>query len=194
MLNMQNEIWRDVVDFEGYYQVSNLGRVRWNPNRPRYHKTSKPELKKFLNKNYHSVDLSINNKTYRKSVHQLVAAAFIHGFKYGETVNHIDGDKTNNMVDNLEKTTNSLNNIHAYQTGLKKITNKKSQYFGVSTLDRKVKRKDGSINIIRTYKAQVRINGEKVYIKQSTDELECAKAYDDYLNQIGDTIHQRNFP
>lgn len=191
---MQNEIWKDVVDFEEYYQVSNLGRVRWHPNRPLYHKTSKPELKKFLNKNYHSVDLSINNKTYRKNVHQLVAAAFIPGFKYGDLVNHIDGNKTNNMVDNLEKTTNSLNNIHAYQTGLKKITNKKSQYFGVSTLDRKVKRKDGSINIIRTYKAQVRINGEKFYIKQSTDELECAKAYDDYLNQLGDDIHQRNFP
>lgn len=192
MLNMQ-ENWKDVVDFEGLYQVSDMGRVRWHLDRPRYHKTSKPELKKFNNKDYHSVDLSVNNKVYRKSVHQLVAAAFIPNFKYGDVINHIDGDKTNNCISNLELSTTSANNVHAYQTGLKEITNKKSKYFGVSTIDRKLKRKDGSIKIARTYKATIRLSGEKMYIKQSTDEIECAKAYDDYLDSINNTTHQRNF-
>lgn len=193
MLNTLDEFWKDVVDFEEHYQVSNLGNIRKHPNKSHYHKTSKAKLKKFLNKNYHRVDLSINGQVYRKNVHQLVGAAFIPNFKYGDVVNHVDGNKTNNCVFNLERSTASLNNVHAYQTGLKEITNKKSRYYGVATIDRKVKRKDGSVNVIRTYKAAIRLKGEKVYIKQTTDEIECAKAYDAFLNKIGDTIHQRNF-
>ena len=187
------EIWKDVVDFEGYYQVSNLGRIRSHPERERYHKTVKDVLKPYSNRGYLAVALCVNNKSHRRSLHQLVARAFLPNFHYGNIVNHIDGNKHNNCVSNLEKSTSSLNNIHAYQTGLKKVVNKKSKYFGVSTIDRKIKRKDGTININRYYTAQLRVNGEKIFIKQSSNELKCAKAYDDYLDLIGNTTHKRNF-
>lgn len=192
-MTVTSEIWKDVVDFENYYQVSSLGNIRFHPMRKKYHKTTKETLKPYKNRGYLAVNLCVHNKRHRKSLHQLIAKAFISDFNYGDIVNHIDGNKHNNSASNLEKSSYSLNNTHAYQAGLKKIFNKKSNYFGVSTLDRKVIRKDGSINIIQTYKAQVRINGAKVYIMQTTDELECAKAYDRYLDAIGDTIHQRNF-
>ena len=193
MANNAIEIWKDVVDFEGYYQVSSLGRVRSHPERKRYHNTVKDVLKPWNNKGYLAITLCVGNKRCRRSLHQVVARAFLPNFHYGNIVNHIDGNKHNNCVSNLEKSTSSLNNTHAYQTGLKEIANKKSKYFGVSTIDRKIKRKDGTINIIRTYKALLRVNGKKIFIKQSTNELECAKAYDDYLDLIGDTAHKRNF-
>lgn len=193
MANNVIEIWKDVVDFERYYQVSNLGRIRFHPERERYHNTVKDVLKPFSNRGYLMVHMSVNNTKTKKTVHQLVARAFLPNFHYGNVVNHIDGNKHNNCVSNLEKSTASLNNTHAYQSGLKKVVNKKSKYFGVSTIDRKVKRKDGTINIIRSYKALLRVNGEKIYIKQSTNELACAKAYDDYLDLIGNTTHKRNF-
>ena len=193
MTNNVIEIWKDVVDLEGYYQVSNLGRIRSHPKRERYHNTVKDELKPYNNRGYLAITLCVGNKRYKRSLHQLVARAFLPNFQYGNIVNHIDGIKHNNCISNLEKSSSSLNNTHAYQSGLKEVANKKSKYFGVSTIDRKIKRKDGTINIIRTYKAQLRVNGEKIYIKQSTIELECAKAYDDYLDLIGNTTHKRNF-
>ena len=193
MTNNVIEIWKDVVDFEGYYQVSSLGRIRFHPERERYHNTVKDVLKPYSNRGYLAVTLCVSNKRYRRSLHQLVARAFLPNFHYGNIVNHIDGNKHNNCVSNLEKSSSSLNNTHAYQSGLKEIANKKSKYFGVSTIDRRIKRKDGTINIIRTYTAQLRVNGKKIYIKQSTNELKCAKAYDDYLDLIGDIVHKRNF-
>lgn len=69
---------------------------------------------------YLQVVLSHNGYTKRCSVHRLVAAAFLPNPEGKRVVNHIDGDKTNNCVSNLEWATDHENMIHAYATSLKK--------------------------------------------------------------------------
>ena len=68
---------------------------------------------------YSYVSVSVNNHSMTKRVHRLVAEAFL-GENREMQVNHIDGDKTNNSVKNLEYCTQSQNMIHAYKTGLEK--------------------------------------------------------------------------
>lgn len=183
------EIWKPVKDFEQQYEVSNYGRIK----RILRYNVDPKILKQSVVKGYARVTLCKNNAKYAKNVHQVVAAAFIEGFNYGDMINHIDGNKLNNNVDNLEKTTYSLNNSHAFQTGLRTPVNKVSKYFGVHYVNRKYKKRDGTYSIYVSYKAMIRINGIKVFIKECKSEIEAAKAYDEYLNSIGNTTHTRNF-
>ena len=96
-----NEIWRDIDDFEGLYQVSNLGRVR-NLN-------SGKILKFFTQNNYCRVSLSKNNRTYKFLIHRLVAQAFIPNIDNLPVVNHKDENPLNNSVENLEWCTQKYN-------------------------------------------------------------------------------------
>ena len=107
---MPGEVWKDIEDFPNY-QVSNEGRVR-NKKTERM-LTIKPGR----NKQYLSVYLSNNGKENTQTVHRLVAETFL-GKHPGMVVNHIDGDKTNNHVNNLEWCTSRENNIHAIENGL----------------------------------------------------------------------------
>lgn len=120
------EIWKDAVGFEGRYEVSNLGRVRshvcsFNGKDPKEPKTK--ILRDADNKGYRRVVLiSKEGKRCCKTVHRLVAAAFL-GDCTNMEINHIDCDKTNNRVDNLEICTQSHNTLHAYKHGLMKPCN-----------------------------------------------------------------------
>ena len=104
-----NEEWRDIEGFEGYYQVSNLGRVR-SVDREIYHpynKTISHYKGKILkpgkrNKGYLGICLTKGNKQKSFLVHRLVAQAFIPNPYNFEQINHKDEDKTNNQVSNLE--------------------------------------------------------------------------------------------
>jgi len=114
------EEWRNVPDFEGY-QVSSLGRVRGIDrlcgNRPGV--TKGKILKPFRNKRgYLEVNLYNNSKSTAKIIHRLVAKAFISNDFNKPQVNHIDGNKLNNEVSNLEWMSNSENQLHAYSLGL----------------------------------------------------------------------------
>lgn len=122
------EQWKDIVGFEGWYQISNLGRVRSVP-RVVPHKSkhgsvayqrweSKILRPTITNQGYEMVVLSKSGKFSYPTVHRLVAIAFIPNPHNKRTVNHIDGDKTNNVVSNLEWCTSSENNQHAYDVGL----------------------------------------------------------------------------
>lgn len=89
------EVFKDIKDYEGLYQVSNLGRVY----SIRTNKFLKPKLNRC---GYLSVNLKYKGSRVTKSIHRLVAEAFIENVNDLPQVNHIDEDKTNNCVDNLE--------------------------------------------------------------------------------------------
>lgn len=118
------EIWKDIKDYEGLYQVSNLGRVRSldmyvNGRNCKYRRKGKV-LKFILNRGYARVDLRRNNTHNICRVHRLVAETFpdmvgwtedAKGKSFDELqINHKDKNRTNNCVDNLEWCTCKYNN------------------------------------------------------------------------------------
>lgn len=118
-ISNENEIWKDVARFEGLYQVSNFGNVRsvtrfiTRSDRKTYLKKGK-QLKSFVtNKGYEYVMLNdFNSKQHLKTVHRLVAQAFIPNPDNLPVVNHKDENKLNNAASNLEWCTHAYNNVY----------------------------------------------------------------------------------
>ena len=96
------EIWKDIPNYEGLYQVSNLGRVK---SLFKYKKILKPRPRN----GYLRVSLTKNNKSTNYAVHRLVAQAFISNPNNLPEINHKDENKQNNCVDNLEFCTRKYN-------------------------------------------------------------------------------------
>lgn len=114
------EIWKDVVGYEGLYQVSNLGRVKSLPKQVGFRPQQEKLTAIFIDKRgYCKTNLYKNNTHKQVYVHILVGQAFIPNVADKPQINHIDGDKTNNTVENLEWCTAKENVRHAYTTGLK---------------------------------------------------------------------------
>jgi len=122
-----NEEWRPVVGFETQYDISNYGRVR---SKDRIVDRSGPTgncfkngiiLKQYITpKGYCRVQLQSGDKRKNAMVHRLVAKAFIDNINEKPEVNHKNGIKDDNNISNLEWVTSSENQIHAYDTELKK--------------------------------------------------------------------------
>lgn len=119
-------MWKDIDNFNGLYQVSDSGLVksvcRHIENGSKSGMTLNEKVLKcsINNKNgYAYVTLRKDGKSFAFSVHRLVADAFLDNHDNKKVVNHIDGNKLNNCVTNLEYVTYSENNQHAYDTGLK---------------------------------------------------------------------------
>lgn len=120
------EVWKDIEGFQGCYQVSNLGMVKGLNRYVPCGKNGGVRLQKGCilstsenEKGYLRVRISRSRKEkYTFLVHRLVAKAFIENQNNYPQVNHIDGNKKNNNVSNLEWCNNSYNQIHAYAHGL----------------------------------------------------------------------------
>lgn len=113
----EKEIWKPVLGYEGLYEVSNLGRVKSLPR-----ETTKGGLiKLYANKRngYVYVCLSKNGKAHTLRLHRLVLEAFTDYVSgNGLVIDHIDCDKTNNRLDNLEAVTHKVNSQRAIANSL----------------------------------------------------------------------------
>lgn len=129
LLTLEGERWITISDYPDY-KVSNLGRV--------YSNLSGKILKAGMNnKGYKIVILSRNNTRTTKTVHKLVLSAFEPN-NNNDLVNHIDGDKLNNKLDNLEWCSYSGNLQHAWDTGLRKYVGDEIKIYIKTTGETKI--------------------------------------------------------
>lgn len=131
------EIWKTIKEMKTY-EISSYGRVRKRLLR------GYRNLKPFLDKDgYPRVCLCENNIRIYRHVHRLVAQAFIPNPGNKPTVNHKDGNKQNNNVNNLEWNTYRENSLHALRTGLRNMKN--------DGCSKKVAQYDMNMNLIKIY-------------------------------------------
>lgn len=124
-----SEVWKDIKGYEGVYQVSNYGNLR-SLTRTIDDKNGKIKIIKGKSLKASTTSYGYKSVVFRNGlnkenlrVHRLVAQAFIENKDNKPYVNHLDGNKANNRVDNLEWCTNSENMKHAFGTGLKEPSN-----------------------------------------------------------------------
>lgn len=164
---MKAEIWKDIPNYEGHYQVSNLGNVR---SLDRYvngkkYKTYKKGvvLKTRNNKGYYDCVLCMNRKFKCYKVHQLVAMAFLNHKPCGHklVVDHINNIKTDNRIENLQI-------ITARENTTKDRKNTSSKYIGVSWMKRN-----------KRWRAEIK----KTYIGSFKTEIEANNACENKLKE-----------
>lgn len=127
--NIEGELWVDLPQWEGIYQISNLGRIK-SLQRTKKHKSggiqvvkARIKAQKFNKDGYLMVELCKDSKSYTRYVHRLVAQVFILNPDNKRTVNHKKGNITDNRSSELEWATHSENHKHAYRE-LGRVSNK----------------------------------------------------------------------
>lgn len=170
---VEKEEFRDVKGYEGHYQISNFGNVK------SYH-TNKPTgriLKPATNSvGYLFVVLYDNNRRRTYGIHQLIAMAFLGHNPDGhkKVINHIDGNRKNNSIDNLEVTTHR-DNLSKYRYDKKNLS---SIYTGVSW-----------VNAQKKWKASIRINYKSTHLGFFEKEHDAHIAYETALKNIGNKAY-----
>lgn len=162
----RGEIWKDVIGYEGLYQVSNLGRVK---SLPKYHYKNCRILKQTIRKRDGRLSVMLvksGQKNKRITIHRLVAIAFIDNPHELIEINHIDENPKNNVVENLEWCTRKYN--MNYGTTPQRLNIKNKRPVIGQNEDRRVEfdavgygKKDGydSSGIIRSIKLGIRYKG-----------------------------------
>lgn len=151
------EIWKDIPGYEGIYKISNLGKIKalriWTG---RMYIKREVLLKPTIARNgYYRITLSNNKKVKYVNMHRLIAETFIPNPNNYSYINHIDGNKQNNNINNLEWCTQSHNIKEAVRIGLRKTKTR-----GESPNSRKVNQYDLSGNLIKEWNSMVEINEE----------------------------------
>jgi hypothetical protein len=165
------EIWKDIKGYEGYYQISNFGRVKSLPrivNRSG-NKGNMLIGEKILtssNQKYKTIGLKMGGKQKTYKVHKLVAISFLDHKPNGmvEIIDHIDGNKHNNKVDNLQIVNNRFNTSKG-----KLNKSKSSKYTGVYFNSGK-------------WVAGIQIEGKSIYLGRFDNEYDAHIAYQKKLN------------
>lgn len=118
------EIFKDVIGYEGKYFVSNLGNIK---SSPKTHRRKEIILKTMpLKGGYLTVDLCKDKLVTKTLVHRIVANAFIPNPENKPQVNHINGNKQDNRVENLEWVTHSENQLHSIKIGIRTTKGEKN--------------------------------------------------------------------
>jgi hypothetical protein len=152
-----NEIWKDVVGYEEFYEVSNLGNV--------YSKYYKRILCKYLcEKKSYLVTLKRNGGVIQKRISKIVAEAFIENPEDKEHVNHINGDRTDDRLENLRWATHT----QVSQNMKKQRGPCTSSFKGVSFRN----------NALNPWEAKITVNGVPILLGNFYQESEAARAYD----------------
>lgn len=165
------EIWKDVVGYDGLYQISNLGNIY----SLRKNKILKPLENRY---GYLIVNLYIGGKMKTHSIHRLVLLSFDGVDKSDLFVDHVDRNIKNNSLSNLRWCTNSQNQKN-------KIARGKSKYLGVSLYFRECKYFSKKQKKIIYYTqgpkwvCQININGVVKRIGHFENEIDAAKKYDE---------------
>jgi hypothetical protein len=172
------EIWKDVINFKGFYQVSNLGNVRsvdrcvHNSVNGAIIKFKSQELKQTKNnKGYLYVSLCRNSKGLKKSTHQLVAESFLSHVsdKYSKVVDHIDSNILNNCLENLR--------VISHRKNITRSMSNKTGFVGVH--------KSG-----RGYKSIIRLKGKRYHLGTFNTPIEASIAYQNSLNNHNSLTNQ----
>ena len=178
MLNTETGI--PVKGYENLYEVSNLGRVS------NYRKVLKTYT---LNSGYLAMKLVKDGGRKSVLLHRLVAEHFIPNPENKLEVNHINGDKTDNRVENLEWVTSSENKKHALNTGLKE--------YNIPTKGQKLGNSSQYHNVTwdkarSKWKAHIRHENKNWFPKRFDTELEAARHVNWILDELGLTDRPRN--
>lgn len=193
MLNSNDEIWKDMIGFEGRYQVSNHGRIRSVlSNHGTYQEKIKTLRQRSKTCEYLYVQLSVLDKPHHEAVHRAVAKAFIPNPDNKPMVNHKDGNKLKNNVCNLEWATCSENHLHAFSTGLRN-----NQHVA----DRQRGQKIGSTSSYHNvswdstrlkWKATLKDKGKMLFQKRFDCEIKAAQYVNEMLDVLGYSDRPRN--
>lgn len=186
-----NEFWKDIPQYESKYEISNLGNIRSKsrvvPCKGGTRNLKGKILKQQINhRGYSIIGLSTKKSVKTFTVHQLVALTFIPKFIKGTELNHIDGNKRNNALTNIEVSNPSHNQLHAVRMGL--VPKQGQSRFNNVTYVKNPKAK-------KKWAASIRHGGNSSYgWKTFNTEEEAAKHVDSILDSIGDNERNRNFP
>lgn len=166
------QIWKDINGYQGLYQVSNMGRIKTTANHCAWNRQiiRKPKIRK-----YAEIPLKIHGKSKWFMVHRLVAQAFIPNPQNKPQINHKDGNKLNNNVDNLQWCTPSENQTHKlYVLGYYNSNTFHKQYEKTSN-----KLKDRYRRIIHhaTGTKWMNKNGKSIRVKEEQIEAMIDKGY-----------------
>lgn len=157
------EIWKDIDGYEGFYQVSNLGKVRSLDRQMSVYGIHNPPLStirkgkilspRISQDGYEKVSLTKDKKSKNYFVHRLVASAFIENTNNLSEVNHIDGNKRNNKFLNLEWCDHLQNMQHCFSNSLKKHFAKPmlGKTYDKSPLSKRVYQYDKNSNLIKIW-------------------------------------------
>lgn len=177
MIEKEKEIWKNIPSYEGYYQVSDLGRVR-SLDRVRTYKSGASKLLEgkilnlTMNNGYKQVTLTMKGRQKAFKISQLVAMAFL-GHKpdgYKLVVDHINGNKLDDRVENLRIVTNRANASTCFRTGNGTFS---SKYVGVCWSTKSLK-----------WQSSIYYDGIRIYLGLFDNETDASDAYQKALSKI----------